>query len=313
MKMTVKTFIETMTKDIDVYNNVIDGGGVAYCPPLYFTEEGLQEFQEVLQYQINVDEEDQTAWIICDDEEAVIPWKIKVYKAEKLFWSMAGYCSEDDYNKWFVSKDDYYESVEVCPHCGQENVYPMWDVAKQGYIAKCKKCNRKIFLCDECFHNDDNNCQYCNWHTNNKGNDACWRGEIENEPNTHYKFVDFQTFAQIITNAPMNTTFDFTFDQSKNDFCHDEPTGWNGVKLSKLFDETIGVLLIGYYGGGCTTSYDLEQKNSERLMYTTWEMSKQEIVAECLEDYAATYGYGSISKLCVEVTAENKQYFMEVE
>ena len=30
----------------------------------------------------------------------------------------------------------YIEAVEVCPHCMGENVYPNWDVEKQGYIAE---------------------------------------------------------------------------------------------------------------------------------------------------------------------------------
>ena len=43
----------------------------------------------------------------------------------------------------------YTEATELCPHCMGENVYPNWDVEKQGYIAKCKHCNEQIFLCDE--------------------------------------------------------------------------------------------------------------------------------------------------------------------
>ena len=41
------------------------------------------------------------------------------------------------------------EAVEVCPFCDQENVYPNWDVNKQGYVARCQHCGKLIMLCDE--------------------------------------------------------------------------------------------------------------------------------------------------------------------
>ena len=63
----------------------------------------------------------------------------------------------------------YTEAVEVCPHCMGENVYPNWDVEKQGYIAKCKHCNKQIFLCDECLHAEDNPWQKCDWHETELG------------------------------------------------------------------------------------------------------------------------------------------------
>ena len=44
------------------------------------------------------------------------------------------------------------EAVEVCPFCEQENVYPNWDVEKQGYVARCHHCGKLIMLCDECMH-----------------------------------------------------------------------------------------------------------------------------------------------------------------
>ena len=30
------------------------------------------------------------------------------------------------------------EAVEVCPFCEAENVFPEWDVKKDGYLAKCQ-------------------------------------------------------------------------------------------------------------------------------------------------------------------------------
>ena len=54
------------------------------------------------------------------------------------------------------------EAVEVCPFCGQENVYPNWDVSKQGYVAQCQHCGKLIMLCDECIHDEDSRVA-CNW------------------------------------------------------------------------------------------------------------------------------------------------------
>ena len=53
------------------------------------------------------------------------------------------------------------EAVEVCPYCEAENVYPDYDVETDGYVVKCGKCGKQIFLCDECVHADD--CQGCDW------------------------------------------------------------------------------------------------------------------------------------------------------
>ena len=54
------------------------------------------------------------------------------------------------------------ETVEVCPFCDQENVYPNWDVKEQGYVARCHHCGKLIMLCDECVH-DEGSCMKCDW------------------------------------------------------------------------------------------------------------------------------------------------------
>lgn len=54
------------------------------------------------------------------------------------------------------------EIVEVCPHCGEENIR-MWDVRRSGYEIRCCNCHKKMMLCDECFHSDDNLGGRCDW------------------------------------------------------------------------------------------------------------------------------------------------------
>lgn len=70
---------------------------------------------------------------------------------------------------------DYYESVETCPHCDSENVYPMWNVNEKGFVAVCKHCGNEIFLCDECLHMDDNPLMNCDWCKTDCGG-KCFRG-----------------------------------------------------------------------------------------------------------------------------------------
>ncbi len=75
----------------------------------------------------------------------------------------------------------YYEAIEPCPHCGEENVYPMWDVNIHGYIAICNYCGKEILLCDECIHAEDelnSNCMCCNWRETKYGG-KCFRGETK--------------------------------------------------------------------------------------------------------------------------------------
>ena len=70
------------------------------------------------------------------------------------------------------------EAVEICPHCEGENIYPNYDVGVSGYIVKCKHCGKKIFLCDECIHSEDNVGGFCDW-TQGESCHFCFRGKIE--------------------------------------------------------------------------------------------------------------------------------------
>lgn len=73
--------------------------------------------------------------------------------------------------------EDYFEAVEVCPHCMSENVYPMWDVATSGFVAICDHCGEEIFLCDECLHMSGYH--DCDWEPTDCGGKCC-RGETHN-------------------------------------------------------------------------------------------------------------------------------------
>ena len=70
-----------------------------------------------------------------------------------------------------------FEQTECCPYCEAENTYPNWDPEEKGYIATCRCCGMKMFLCDACLHADDNPGQKCNWHEDETGR-GCFRGWI---------------------------------------------------------------------------------------------------------------------------------------
>lgn len=74
----------------------------------------------------------------------------------------------------------YFEAIEVCPHCENENVYPMWDVEVNGYVAICSDCGQQIFLCDECMHSEDNPGRRCDWCATECGG-KCFRGYTVNK------------------------------------------------------------------------------------------------------------------------------------
>lgn len=54
------------------------------------------------------------------------------------------------------------ECVETCPHCGEE-VEINWCAKENGYEVYCPYCGKKIMLCDECMHSNDNIEQKCDW------------------------------------------------------------------------------------------------------------------------------------------------------
>lgn len=71
-----------------------------------------------------------------------------------------------------------YEVIEVCPHCGHENVWCVGCEAcakKLEYKARCTACGKTIMLCDECLHADDNPSQRCDFRTID-GCGVCFRG-----------------------------------------------------------------------------------------------------------------------------------------
>lgn len=99
--MKIRDFIKLNT-DIDVYDDVCEELGICFCGPMELTEEGEKHFSEVLEYDIKLDLSGSFPTAVCliDDENDRV-WKKRLRKAIEFFYSAAGYCDCDDYDKWF--------------------------------------------------------------------------------------------------------------------------------------------------------------------------------------------------------------------
>lgn len=95
--MKVKDFLK-LDCDIDVYDDVCEELGIAFCGPMELTDEGAEHFAEALEYEIEIN--DDVAIVHVDDDEDKV-WKRKLRKAKELFEGLAGYCAADDYDRWF--------------------------------------------------------------------------------------------------------------------------------------------------------------------------------------------------------------------
>ncbi len=80
--------------DVDVYSDYTDELATAFVGPIRLTEEGEKEFYEALNYDIDLNEKEGCCIVHCDNDR-------QLSKASHFFNAAAGWCSEDDYDKWF--------------------------------------------------------------------------------------------------------------------------------------------------------------------------------------------------------------------
>ena len=81
---------------IDVYDDVCEELAIAFDGPQELTEEGKKHFAEVLEYEVQFVSD---VVIVCIDGRG---WEKRLEKAKELFYGMAGYCSVEDWDRWFV-------------------------------------------------------------------------------------------------------------------------------------------------------------------------------------------------------------------
>ena len=91
-----------MEIDIDVYDDVCEELGIAFCGAVELSEEAKEHFAEALDYDLSFQGSGKYAIAIVhvDDPNEKV-WKRRLAKAKELFYSLAGYCDADDYDRWF--------------------------------------------------------------------------------------------------------------------------------------------------------------------------------------------------------------------
>ena len=97
--LTVRDFIR-MDVDMDVYDDVCEELAVAFCGPQKLTEDGEKEFSDVLGYEVKLVGDH--ALVCVDDPDEKICMR-KLQRAREFFDGAAGWCSCDEYDRWFES------------------------------------------------------------------------------------------------------------------------------------------------------------------------------------------------------------------
>ena len=115
-----------------------------------------------------------------------------------------------------------------------------------------------------------------------------------------YKMMTAKQTIDFLFNLPeTQREVDFTFDDiDKDPDC--DVSGWYGVKLTKIFDETDYVFVMGYWGGGSTEAYDIYGliDNSDD------EDCVKEFCTEKLQNFMNCWcddSFNHCKKICVEI------------
>lgn len=104
-KMKVKDLIK-MDVDVDVYDNVCEELAIAFCGACELTDEGIAYNEVALNLDVELDEENGIAIVDVNDEFFPDLWEFKLKKAKEFFYSAAGWCSEEKYNRYFKTNAD---------------------------------------------------------------------------------------------------------------------------------------------------------------------------------------------------------------
>jgi len=113
-----------------------------------------------------------------------------------------------------------------------------------------------------------------------------------------YQMMTAKEAIDLLFTIKRENTLDFTFDDlDKDPDC--DPSGWYGMKLTKIFDEDDYVFAVGYYGGGSTEVYDIYGMvdNSDNEEYV------KEFCTNKIQEFMNTWSgsFKPCKKICVEV------------
>lgn len=82
-------------EDIDVCDDYDERCYIAFCGGYKLTEEGEQEFADALDIEVKPSDAEGFPWTLCCDTGK------QARACERLFYSIAGYCGESDFDRWF--------------------------------------------------------------------------------------------------------------------------------------------------------------------------------------------------------------------
>lgn len=106
--MTIRDLIQQEI-DIDVYDDVCEELGIAFCGPQPLTPEGEAEFSDIMGYEVTINQHSYcglpAAIVRIDDPDESV-WEERLAKAKRFFDAAAGYCACDDYDRWFGKDGD---------------------------------------------------------------------------------------------------------------------------------------------------------------------------------------------------------------
>lgn len=102
--ITVRELLD-MDIDVDVCDDVCETLYIAFVGPVKLTPIAEIEFAAALELEVKLPPEDNDycypAVIKVDHPEETI-WRRNLSAAKDLFYALAGYCAEEDYDKWFI-------------------------------------------------------------------------------------------------------------------------------------------------------------------------------------------------------------------
>lgn len=101
-EMFTKEFYDTYG-DIDVYDDTVEELGIAFCGAI-LTDEGKERFHSVLDLEVTINDGSYGEVAIVSLPET--QWRRALNVLIDLFDGVAGYCSEEDWNKWFKFLDE---------------------------------------------------------------------------------------------------------------------------------------------------------------------------------------------------------------
>ena len=98
--MTVRDLLK-MEICVDVVDDVTEDLYIAFDGPQALTPEGKKKFALALDLEAEPSW-DPNLWIIHADSDDDRTWKRRLRAARELFEGMAGYCTVNEYERWFA-------------------------------------------------------------------------------------------------------------------------------------------------------------------------------------------------------------------